>query len=142
DLFLAGSAGERFAVRNSGANAVVEGVGDHACEYMTGGTVAILGPVGYNVGAGMTGGTLFVWDPTHDLPARLNSQLVEADRPDASQLEELRWLVERHMELTESVRAEALLSNWAEAAAVFWVVTPKGRSRQLESSTARVGAAT
>jgi glutamate synthase (ferredoxin) len=142
DLFLAGSAGERFAVRNSGANAVVEGVGDHACEYMTGGTVVILGPVGYNVGAGMTGGSVFVWDPTHDLPARLNTQLVEAERPDAEQLEELRWLVERHSELTDSPRAQSLLADWAEAAARMWVVTPKGRSRQLEAQTARVGAAT
>jgi glutamate synthase (ferredoxin) len=142
DLFLAGLVGERFAVRNSGAIAVVEGAGDHACEYMTGGVVVVLGPVGYNVGAGMTGGTAYFWDPTHDLPGRLNPQLVEADRPDASQLDELRWLVERHYELTDSPRAEAVLGNWADTAAAMWVVTPKGRSKQLESHTARVGAAT
>jgi glutamate synthase (ferredoxin) len=142
DLFLAGSAGERFAVRNSGANAVVEGVGDHACEYMTGGTVVILGPVGYNVGAGMTGGQAFVYDPQHELAPRLNSQLVEAERPDASQLEELRWLVERHHELTGSAMAAALLGDWHDGSQLFWAITPKGRSRQLESHTARVGAAT
>src|SRR3989441_6615624 len=88
ELFSSGSAGERFGVRNSGATAVVEGVGDHACEYMTGGTVAILGPVGYNVGAGMTGGQVFVWDPDGELNPRLNSALVEAYRPDALQLQE------------------------------------------------------
>ena len=142
DLFLAGSVGERFAVRNSGANAVIEGAGDHCCEYMTGGTVVVLGPVGWNVGAGMTGGTAFIWDPTHDLPARLNSQLVEADRPDGSQLVELRWLVERHLELTDSPRAQVLLDDWPEAVQQFWVITPKGRSRQLDTATTRVGAAT
>jgi glutamate synthase domain-containing protein 2/glutamate synthase domain-containing protein 1/glutamate synthase domain-containing protein 3 len=142
DLFLAGSVGERFAVRNSGANAVIEGAGDHCCEYMTGGTVVVLGPVGWNVGAGMTGGTAFMWDPTHDLPARLNSQLVEADRPDGSQLEELRWLIERHVELTESPRARAVLDDWHESVQQFWVITPKGRSRQLDTATTRVGAAT
>jgi glutamate synthase (ferredoxin) len=141
DLFLAGSAGERFAVRNSGASAVVEGVGDHACEYMTGGTVVILGPVGWNVGAGMTGGIAFVWDPARELAARLNTQLVEADRPDGSQLMELRWLVERHFELTDSPRARELLASWPESVQDFWAITPKDRSRQLESHTSRVGAA-
>jgi len=142
DLFMAGSVGERFAVRNSGANAVIEGAGDHLCEYMTGGIVVVLGPVGWNVGAGMTGGVAFVYDPGHDLPARLNGQLVEADRPDETHLETLRWLVERHVELTESARGAALLEKWNEAVDQFWVITPKGRSKHLESHTARVGAAT
>ncbi|MDQ1446280.1 MAG: hypothetical protein QOI20_2744, partial [Acidimicrobiaceae bacterium] len=110
--------------------------------YMTGGTVVILGPVGWNVGAGMTGGTVFVWDPGHELPARLNSQLVEADRPDVSQLDELRWLVDRHHDFTASARAAALLADWQEASQDFWAITPKGRSRQLDAATARVGAAT
>src|SRR5438105_14119906 len=74
-MFVAGAAGERFAVRNSGATAVIEGVGDHACEYMTGGTVVILGPVGYNLGAGMTGGEAYVLDPAVRLAARLNTEL-------------------------------------------------------------------
>ena len=78
ELFVAGRAGERFAVRNSGALAVVEGVGDHACEYMTGGTVVVLGPVGRNLAAGMTGGELFVHDPEGGVPIRLNPELVEA----------------------------------------------------------------
>ncbi|MBV9040833.1 MAG: glutamate synthase subunit alpha, partial [Acidimicrobiia bacterium] len=102
DVFIAGSAGERFAVRNSGATAVVEGVGDHCCEYMTGGTVVVLGEVGYNLGAGMTGGQAFVYDPEANLTARLNTALVEAVRPDAELLEEVRWLIERHHELTQS----------------------------------------
>src|SRR5207253_9602328 len=93
-LFAAGGAGDRFAVRNSGAVAVIEGVGDHCCEYMTGGVVVVLGPVGYNLGAGMTGGQAFVWDPDSSLTARLNTALVEAARPDAELLEEFRWLVE------------------------------------------------
>src|SRR5947207_10502116 len=76
ELFAGGRAGERFAVRNSGATAVLEGAGDHCCEYMTGGTVVVLGPVGLNLGAGMTGGEVFVYDPEAALPARVNSELV------------------------------------------------------------------
>jgi glutamate synthase domain-containing protein 3 len=136
ELFLAGSAGERFAVRNSGATAVVEGVGDHACEYMTGGTVVVLGPVGYNVGAGMTGGQVFVWDPDGDLNARLNSALVEAIRPDAWQVRELRWLVEQHHGLTESARAAKLLADWAELERHVWVVLPIDRVRRIEAQQA------
>ena len=112
ELYVAGSAGERFAVRNSGASAVVEGVGDHACEYMTGGCVVILGPVGYNLGAGMTGGQAFVWDPEGKLASRLNTALVDAALPDADLLEDLRWRIERHAELTGSPRATALLADW------------------------------
>ncbi|HSS11983.1 MAG TPA: glutamate synthase-related protein, partial [Acidimicrobiales bacterium] len=93
-VFIAGSAGERFAVRNSGATAVIEGAGDHCCEYMTGGTVVVLGPVGYNLGAGMTGGEAYVWDPHGRLAGRINPALVEPTRPDAEELQELRWLVE------------------------------------------------
>ncbi len=90
ELFCAGSAGERFAVRNSGAVAVVEGVGDHACEYMTGGTVLILGEVGLNLGAGMTGGEAYVLDPTGSLAISLNGELVAASELEAYQLAELR----------------------------------------------------
>jgi len=131
-LLCAGAVGERFGVRNSGATAVVEGVGDHACEYMTGGTVVVLGPVGYNLGAGMTGGMAFVWDPDATLSTRLNTALVEAARPDAGLLEELRWLVERHQELTGSSRAAELLSDWAATVAHVWVVAPVDRVRRME----------
>ncbi|MCU1462089.1 MAG: glutamate synthase [nadph] large chain precursor [Acidimicrobiales bacterium] len=136
EVFIAGAAGERFGVRNSGATAVVEGVGDHACEYMTGGTVAILGPVGYNVGAGMTGGQVFVWDPGGELNARLNSALVEAYRPDARQLQELRWLIERHHQLTGSPRATELLADWAMLERHVWAVLPIDRVRRIEAQQA------
>ena len=140
DVFIAGSVGERFGVRNSGANAVVEGVGDHACEYMTGGTIVILGPVGYNVGAGMTGGEAFVWDPGARLTARLNGALVNAARPDAGQVEELRWLVERHFELTGSPRAKALLEDWHTTVEQMWYVAPVGRVPRIEAQgEGRVG---
>ncbi|MDP8987178.1 MAG: glutamate synthase-related protein, partial [Actinomycetota bacterium] len=136
DLFVAGSAGERFAVRNSGATAVVEGTGDHCCEYMTGGTVVVLGPVGYNLGAGMTGGQAFVWDPGAQLIARLNAALVEAERPDTESLEELRWLVERHHELTGSIRAAELLKDWHATVEHFWHVVPIDRVRRIEQGGA------
>ncbi|HEX2063401.1 MAG TPA: glutamate synthase large subunit, partial [Acidimicrobiales bacterium] len=141
DVFIAGSVGERFGVRNSGANAVVEGAGDHACEYMTGGTIVILGPVGYNIGAGMSGGEAFVWDPRGLLTARLNTAMVEAARPDAEHVEELRWLVERHFELTGSARARTLLDGWSAAVEDMWHIAPIGRVSRIEANNAgRVGA--
>ncbi|MGH9281865.1 MAG: glutamate synthase subunit alpha, partial [Acidimicrobiales bacterium] len=141
DVYIAGSVGERFGVRNSGANAVVEGVGDHCCEYMTGGTIVVLGPVGYNVGAGMTGGEAFIWDPGARLTARLNAALVTAVRPDAEHVEELRWLVERHFELTGSPRAKALLDDWQTTVAQTWHVVPVGRVPRMEAQgEGRVGA--
>ena len=112
ELFIAGRTGERFAVRNSGALAVVEGVGDHACEYMTGGTVVVLGPVGRNLAAGMTGGELFVHDPHRHVPIRLNPELVEARPASPEALERLQLLVRRHHDLTGSARAAALLAEW------------------------------
>jgi glutamate synthase (ferredoxin) len=136
ELYVAGAAGERFGVRNSGAVAVVEGVGDHACEYMTGGTVVVLGPVGYNLGAGMTGGQTFVWDPKARLTTRLNAALVEAARPDAELLEELRWLVERHQELTGSPRAADLLRDWQATVEQTWVVAPVDRIQRMEAQRA------
>ncbi len=136
ELFCTGRAGERFAVRNSGATAVVEGVGDHACEYMTGGIVAVLGDVGLNAAAGMTGGVLYVFDPSNRLPLRLNSQLVVADR---GAEEELRTLLERHVRYTGSRRAAALLEDWDAAAPLFWRVWPRGIEVAAEADA--VGAA-
>ena len=133
ELYVAGSAGERFAVRNSGASAVVEGVGDHACEYMTGGCVVILGPVGYNLGAGMTGGQAFVWDPEGKLASRLNPALVDAALPDADLLEDLRWRIERHAELTGSPRGQALLADWDATVADMWLVAPVDQIRRMEA---------
>ena len=136
ELYIAGSAGERFGVRNSGATAVVEGVGDHACEYMTGGTIVVLGPVGYNLGAGMTGGRAYVWDPGAQLTARLNTALVEAARPDSESLEELRWHIERHQELTGSAQATRLLDDWLSTVAHSWLVAPVDHIRRMEAQQA------
>jgi glutamate synthase (ferredoxin) len=133
ELFLAGSAGERFAVRNSGATAVVEGVGSNACEYMTNGTVVILGPFGRNVGAGMTGGEAFVYDPARVLDVRLNGQLVVAEELDAVAAERLRVLVERHHEHTSSSRAAQLLADWPAAVGEFRLVRPKEEVGRIEA---------
>jgi glutamate synthase (ferredoxin) len=125
ELFVAGRAGERFAVRNSGATAVVEGIGGHGCEYMTGGTVVILGPVGQNLGAGMTGGQAYVYDPEAGLPARVNPELVEFARPNEDQVAALKELVVQHAALTGSAKARTLLANWSIARSRFWRVAPK-----------------
>jgi glutamate synthase (ferredoxin) len=118
-LFCAGSAGERFAVRNSGATAVVEGVGDHACEYMTAGTVVILGEVGLNLGAGMTGGQAYLYGAADVVEVALNDDLVVAHEPDPTQLEEVRALLERHVRYTESARAAAILERWEDESLRF-----------------------
>ncbi|MGH9002283.1 MAG: glutamate synthase-related protein, partial [Acidimicrobiia bacterium] len=131
-LFIAGQVGERFCVRNSGATAVVEGTGDHACEYMTGGTVVVLGPVGHNLGAGMTGGEAYVHDPEGRLGNRLNSQLVQAVRPDNAQSAELRFLIERHREYTGSPLAAALLADWEGTLRCFWWVAPVDEVARIE----------
>ena len=137
ELFIAGGVGERFGVRNSGATAVVEAAGDHCCEYMTGGTVVVLGPVGANLGAGMTGGQAFVFDDRFErLMSRLNPDLVDAVRPDAAGIQEVRWLVERHAELTGSARSLALLDDWHAATEHLWHVLPKDRVRRIEESAA------
>ncbi|HEX8928850.1 MAG TPA: glutamate synthase subunit alpha, partial [Actinomycetota bacterium] len=132
ELFCAGRAGERFAVRNSGATAVVEGTGDHCCEYMTGGTVVVLGPVGRNLGAGMTGGEVFVHDRDGRLPERINGELVLARRPDELELLRLRELVASHAELTGSAAAAALLDGWERAAGAFWRVAPRDEVAAIE----------
>jgi glutamate synthase (ferredoxin) len=133
ELFCAGAAGERFAVRNSGAVAVVEGTGDHPCEYMTGGTVCIIGPHGLNLGAGMTGGQAFVLDPEETLERRLNNQLVSAYRLSTSEGAELRDVLERHVRYTGSPRASALLAEWDVALGRFWRVAPKAEVARIES---------
>jgi len=141
ELFVAGRAGERFAVRNSGATAVVEGTGDHACEYMTGGTVVVLGPTGHNVGAGMSGGECFVRDPHGEVLARVNRQLVEARRPDGAQLTRVHQLVEEHATVTGSPLAERLLADWEGTANAWWRIAPKtemDRVASAESAGAKV----
>ncbi|HEY7608318.1 MAG TPA: glutamate synthase large subunit [Alphaproteobacteria bacterium] len=125
-LFAAGLAGERFAVRNSGALAVVEGCGSNGCEYMTGGAVAILGPVGDNFAAGMTGGAAFVYDARDNFANVINGDTVEWQRVEVAYWEKLlRGLVEEHQRLASSKLAEALLRDWDRELPKFWQIVPK-----------------
>ncbi|WP_419149469.1 glutamate synthase large subunit [Pseudoalteromonas 'SMAR'] len=126
-LFAAGRAGERFAVRNSGCQGVVEGLGDNGCEYMTGGVVCVLGQVGVNFGAGMTGGFAYVLDEKGDFEKRINPELVEVVelQPLASHQEHLRGLIVDHLEATSSGRAEQILANFELYLPMFKLVKPK-----------------
>ncbi len=129
-LFAAGRAGERFAVRNSGVTAVVEGIGDHGCEYMTGGCAVILGPVGINFGAGMTGGTAWVLDSDGSMlrDTRYHDEFLDAQTfaaTTATQQEELRALLEEHVRLAHSAFARQLLADWPNSAEQFVLFTPK-----------------
>jgi glutamate synthase domain-containing protein 3 len=134
-VFAAGRAGERFCVRNSGATAVVEGVGDHGCEYMTGGTVLVLGETGRNFGAGMTNGVAYVLDETGEFPTRLNDELVQATRlMDADELSTVYELVREHFERTASRRAEAVLDLWDVYRGQFWKVSPRQVSIVAEAA--------
>ncbi|MEM6818814.1 MAG: glutamate synthase large subunit [Pseudomonadota bacterium] len=129
ELFAAGRAGERFGVRNSGATAVIEGAGDHCCEYMTGGVVAVLGDVGVNFGAGMTGGFAYVLDIERDFVDRYNHELIDIHRisPETmeSHLHHLRRLLTEHQELTGSVWTKEILDDYREMLPRFWLVKPK-----------------
>ena len=130
EIFLRGQVGERFCVRNSGAVAVVEGVGDHGCEYMTGGRVAVLGPTGRNFAAGMSGGVAWVLDLDE---GRVNGELVELRPVVDEAAEELRTLVERHQQETGSTVAEKLLADWPASLARFTEVMPSDYKRVLEA---------
>ena len=141
ELFVAGRAGERFAVRNSGATAVVEGTGDHACEYMTGGTVVIIGPTGGNIGAGMSGGRCFVLDEDGATLARVNRQLVEAERPEQDELAEVAALLREHATVTGSVRAAALLADWDATVRRLWRVAPETEGERAVRAGTSAGAA-
>jgi len=134
-LYAAGQAGERFAVRNSGAVAVVEGCGSNGCEYMTGGTAVILGPVGDNFGAGFTGGTAFVYDSDGSFEARVNPDTLTWNRvTDARWHDELLRLVETHARETSSRFAALLLHEWNKALPHFWHVVPKEYARFLQAT--------
>jgi glutamate synthase (NADPH/NADH) large chain len=130
EIFLRGQVGERFCVRNSGVTAVVEGVGDHGCEYMTGGRAVILGPTGRNFAAGMSGGYAFVLDLD---VGRVNPELVELGAVEGDVADELRGLVRRHQEETGSTVAEALLADWPASLARFTEVMPSDYKRVLEA---------
>ncbi len=132
-LFIAGSVGERFAVRNSGALAIVEGTGDNACEYMTGGIVVILGQTGINFGAGMTGGIAFVYDENHSFVENVNRELVDAIRIDTDDGDEARHYLKRllkdYVTETESEKAKTLLNNFRDEIRNFWLVKPKNLTK-------------
>ena len=132
--FLAGVAGERFAVRNSGAWAVVEGVGDHGCEYMTGGRVAVLGDTGKNFAAGMSGGIAYVWDPRRDLYLRVNKELVSIELvTDRHDREELRRMIQEHVAATGSVKGRTILEDFDHAVESFKKILPRDYDRILRA---------
>ncbi|UCZ91112.1 glutamate synthase large subunit [Gordonia sp. WA4-43] len=131
EVYLRGRVGERFSVRNSGATAVVEGVGDHACEYMTGGRVVVLGPTGRNLAAGMSGGIAFV----HDLdPAKVNMAMVELLRPDPEDLAWLKHTIATHTELTGSAIGASILADWPRRCLAFTKVMPTDYKRVLDAA--------
>jgi glutamate synthase (NADPH/NADH) large chain len=134
--FFNGVAGERFCVRNSGATAIVEGVGDHACEYMTGGLVVNIGRFGRNFAAGMSGGFAYVYDPDGKFPLLCNQEMVSLLPPEPADLETVHALLERHRALTSSVRAAELLENWVDARRHFVKVFPNEYRRVLEERAA------
>jgi glutamate synthase (ferredoxin) len=125
ELFMSGRVGQRFAVRNSGATAVVEGASDHCCEYMTGGLVVVLGEVGRNLAAGMTGGVAYVWDPNLEVNRVLADTAPAMRRLLESEAAELRFLVERHLVETSSSVARSILDDWPRQVGRFWVLRAK-----------------
>nr|YP_009314067.1 Glutamate synthase [Izziella formosana]SCW22321.1 Glutamate synthase [Izziella formosana] len=128
-LFVNGQAGERFAVRNSVAQAVVEGVGDHACEYMTGGSVVVIGPAGRNIAAGMTGGIAYFLDEKDNLLKRINQEIVKVQRIKTNEGENhLKNLLVMHVSKTKSKKAKLLLDNWSKFLPLFWQIVPPSES--------------
>jgi glutamate synthase (ferredoxin) len=132
EAYIRGVAGERFCVRNSGVNAVVESVGDHGCEYMTGGRVVVLGPAGRNFAAGMSGGVAYVLDECGDFPAQVNTQMVGLEKLEApEEIAEVRAMVERHLAHTASSRARQVLDGWDRMVPHFVKVLPNDYRRML-----------
>jgi glutamate synthase (NADPH/NADH) large chain len=134
--FIRGVAGERFAVRNSGATAVVEGIGDHGCEYMTGGRVVVLGRTGRNFAAGMSGGIAYVLNATHQFERRCNPELVDLEPLDREDLALVHDLISQHAALTGSALAARLLSTWAATSLQFTKVMPRDYKRALATPVA------
>jgi glutamate synthase (NADPH/NADH) large chain len=132
EIYVRGMAGERFAVRNSGVNAVVEAIGDNGCEYMTGGRVVVLGPAGRNFGAGMSGGVGYVLDEAGTFAQRVNAQMVGIEKlEDAREIAEVRTMIEKHLAYTGSARAQAILADWKTFVPKFVKVMPKDYKRML-----------
>ncbi|CAN5377299.1 glutamate synthase large subunit [soil metagenome] len=131
EAFLRGVVGERFAVRNSGAHAVVEGVGDHGCEYMTGGKVVILGETGRNFAAGMSGGVAYVYDPDGVLPDNLNGDMVDLDALDDADVEWLHGMIAAHVDATDSAVGQRILADWSGEVSKFGKVMPRDYKKVL-----------
>jgi glutamate synthase (NADPH/NADH) large chain len=134
EVFLRGVVGERFCVRNSGATAVVEGIGDHGCEYMTGGRVVVLGGTGRNFGAGMSGGIAYVYDGDGTFANRLNDDMVDIDPLEVEDIDFLKETISRHAELTGSTVAQAVLDHWHVEVRKFAKVMPTDYKRVLEAA--------
>ncbi len=137
DCYFRGIAGERFCVRNSGAWAVVEGVGDHACEYMTGGRAVILGPTGRNFAAGMSGGIAFVYDENGTFDSRCNTGMVDLKPLHEASISELRMMIENHYRYTASVVAKRILDDWEPSLAKFVRVMPRAYARVMRAQRER-----
>ncbi len=134
EVYIRGMAGERFCVRNSGVNTVVEGVGDHGCEYMTGGKVVVLGETGRNFAAGMSGGVAYILDETGEFPSRCNQQMVGLEKlEDPEEIADLRQLIQQHLDYTESQKAAKVLANWDAMVPTFVKVMPKDYKRVLQA---------
>jgi glutamate synthase domain-containing protein 2/glutamate synthase domain-containing protein 1/glutamate synthase domain-containing protein 3 len=131
EIYIRGICGERFCVRNSGAEAVVEGTGDHGCEYMTGGRAVVLGETGRNFAAGMSGGIAYVWDPAGTFRQRVNKEMVELEPLDQGDLDYLKGRIEKHVEYTDSGRGKEILANWASEQGRFVKVMPTDYKRAL-----------
>jgi glutamate synthase domain-containing protein 3 len=136
-VFINGKAGERFAIRNSGATAVVEGVGDHGCEYMTGGRVVVLGETGINFGAGMSGGLAYVYDPGQKLDSRCNLEMIDLELViEQNDIDELRNMISLHEAYTGSIKAKTILERWDECLPFFIKVFPMEYRRVLGKMSA------
>jgi glutamate synthase (ferredoxin) len=134
EVYIRGMAGERFCVRNSGVSAVVEAVGDHGCEYMTGGKVVVLGPTGRNFAAGMSGGVAYILDEAGDFANHCNQEMVGLERlEEAEEIQDLHELIRRHQSYTQSQRAEAVLANWSAMVPKFVKVMPRDYKRVLQA---------
>ena len=139
EAYIYGVAGERFCVRNSGVHAVVEAVGDHGCEYMTGGKVVILGATGRNFAAGMSGGVAYIFDERGDFATRCNTQMADIEPLDEEDRETIYQMIQKHADYTQSQKAAKLLTNWQEMAAKFVKVMPRDYKRVLQEIQKAIG---
>jgi glutamate synthase domain-containing protein 3 len=131
EIFIRGICGERFCVRNSGAEAVVEGTGDHGCEYMTGGRAVILGETGRNFAAGMSGGIAYVWDATGTFRPKVNMEMVALEELDQGDLDYLKSRIEKHVDYTGSSRGKEILAAWPSEQKKFVKVMPTDYKRAI-----------